>query len=60
MPREREECRACHEGSTYGPICGNCRKKLPIDLRERLRYAKSEGDEFEMEAAVLAALDELS
>jgi hypothetical protein len=60
----REQCRVgyCHawpNAASLGHFCSHHWRKLPQDLRERVRWAKDE-DDIDLEAALDAALDNLS
>lgn len=58
--QERDECLAGvgHSRPCRYGFCQPCYNKLPSDIRERLRFAYTEGDE-EINAAIESALNEL-
>jgi hypothetical protein len=42
------------QGRGNPPLCRRHRRMLPLDLRERMRWAQDDGDEIEIEAAIRA------
>ena len=63
MPRERIPRPGCAVDDcgesclSNWPLCGGHMKMVPDDLRERYRWARTEHDPFELEAACAALIE---